>query len=483
MSSPALRFADSPRACRIVCTLGPSSASPEVIDALIESGMDIARLNFSHGSHESHAATLERVRSGAQRLGRAVAVLQDLQGHKIRVGKVATGDSVELVEGAELVVGAGSEISPDRIGLDFPNFARHVRPGDRLYLDDGQIEIVTLSVAARELRCRVLTGGRLRSRKGVILPDTRLEFPLINEKDLRDARFGADHGVDMIAMSFVRSAVELRELRCYLSSWGRDDVVLIAKIEDREGVDNIDAILEAADGVLIARGDLGVTLPREQVPGLQKAILRKANACAVPAITATQMLESMTTRDKPTRAEVNDVYCAVLDGSDAVMLSGETASGAYPVESVREMDRICRAAEHELRASTLPYRSPVGDRPELHDRIAASAATFAENMAARCILAFSLTGRTLRALSASRPHAPVYGVVGDEAVLRRLLIHRGLSMVTMERDERLDPIVSAGLERLRRDGVTEPRDRVVIVASEPEPGTSETYRLELAILA
>jgi len=479
-----LRFHASPRACRIVCTIGPASNTPEVLEELIESGMNVARLNFSHGSHETHRKLAVQIRAAAAKTGRPVALLQDLQGHKVRVGRTPDPNGVELSSGQEVTVGFGTEIDAELIGVDYETLAEHVERGHRLFLDDAQIELETIEVTRGELLCRVREGGILKNRKGVIFPDSRLDFPLINDKDLDDAKFGAELGVDMIAMSFVRSAREIEELRHQLASWGMSDTTIIAKIEDSEGVENLELIIDEADGVLIARGDLGVTLPREKVPGLQKAILRKARARGVPSITATQMLESMTYCDKPTRAEVSDVYGAVLDGSDAVMLSGETAAGDYPIHAVREMDRICREAEREQRvlADEKAYTSPVTERDDLYDKIAASAAALAHNLQARCILAFSASGSLLKALSAARPRRPVHGAVGDPNVLRRLLIHRALSLVHVEAHENRTIVLRNAIAKLRSDGAADAGDRVVVLERQAEPGTRETYHLKLAIL-
>ncbi len=476
-----LPFDEQPRACRIVCTLGPASSTPEIIRALLQSGMNVARLNFSHGTHETHAATVKNLRASS-RLGWPVAILQDLQGHKVRVGTVVDTDGISLVEGDEVLVGAGDGVTRKRIGVDYPNVTRHVGAGHRLFLDDAQIELEVTGMSGEDLACRVSIGGVLKSRKGAIFPDSQLEFPLINEKDLCDARFGVELGVDLLAMSFVRSAVEVRELRRHLAGWGEEKTRLIAKIEDRDGVDNLDEILDAADGVLIARGDLGVTLPREKVPGLQKSIIRKANRLGVPVITATQMLESMTFRDKPTRAEVNDVHGAVLDGSDAVMLSGETAAGRYPIQSVQEMDRICREAQSEINTTSEHYRSPARERNSLYDKMAASAAAFADDLGARCILSFSLGGGMLKALSAARPRVPVYGAVVDQAVLRSLLIHRGITVAPLPPDDAPESRIAPKIRKLRPAGAASPGDRVVVVARKRQSGAREAHYLALVIL-
>lgn len=475
--SPPFRFEKNPRACRIVCTVGPSSSSPEILEEMLLSGMNIARLNFSHGSHESHAAMARTLREIALKLQQPVAILQDLQGHKIRVGKTQGKEPISLSEGQEIRLGYGKTLSAERIGIDYQQITRDVHPGHHIFLDDGFIEMEVLATEGDELCCRVNLGGELGSRKGVIFPDSQLSFPLLNEKDVVDARFGTSLGVDMVAMSFVRSATEILEMRLRLAEWGKRNSFIIAKIEDCKGIDNLDEILHVADAVLIARGDLGVTLPREKVPGIQKTMTEQANAASVPVITATQMLESMTYHDKPTRAEVNDVYNAVIDGSDAVMLSGETASGRYPVRAVREMDRICREAEKEYRGRF--DETPLRGRQSMYNKMAASAVNLARNTEACCILAFSLSGETLRALSATHSSVPVYGVVVEEQVLRQLLLHRGLSLITMPHQEKLADLIGPALQRLREEGIAASHQQVVVMASEAEAGARETYLLKL----
>lgn len=474
------RFEKTPRACRIVGTMGPASSSPGIVEDMLLAGMNIARLNFSHGNYTSHEAIARTVRETALEMQKPVALLQDLQGHKIRVGKVQGEEPLCLYEGQEIYLGYGETVCAERIGIDYPQVTQYVYPGHLVFLDDGSIELETLSSKDNDLYCRVNLGGRLGSRKGAIFPDSDLSFPLLNEKDKADTHFGIALGVDMVAMSFVRSATEILEMRRHLATGGNKHSFIVAKIEDRKGIDNLDEILHAADAVLIARGDLGVTLPREKVPGIQKAIIEQANAAGTPAITATQMLESMTFHDKPTRAEVNDVYSAAIDGSDAVMLSGETATGRYPVRAVREMDRICREAEKAPRDR--PEAIPVQGKRDMHAKMAASAVNLARNTEACCIVAFSLSGETLRALAAARSNVPVYGVVVEERLLRQLLLHWGLSLTTTRYQKKLEDLIDPTLQKLRADGIVAANERVVVMAGEAEANARETHSLKLYIL-
>ncbi|MGR6036286.1 MAG: pyruvate kinase [Candidatus Nitrosoglobus sp.] len=480
MNYSSFNFEKDPRACRIVCTIGPSSDSPAILEEMLLSGMNIARLNFSHGSHESHEAITHEIRKTAQRLTRPVAILQDLQGHKIRVGDIQHQDSISLYEGQKILLGPGEIVSTKRIGIDYQDIAHYVAPGQHIFLDDGSIELEVLSANGDDLYCQVYLGGKLGSRKGVIFPNSHLSFPLLNPKDEIDAHFGVSLDVDMVAMSFVRSAVEILEMRLRLAAWGKKDSFIVAKIEDRKGVDNLDEILHVADAVLIARGDLGVMLPREKVPGIQKEIIQQANAFGVPVITATQMLESMIYHDKPTRAEVSDVYGAVIGGSDAVMLSGETASGRYPIRAVREMDRICREAEKELRSFN--GEIPVRNKQNMRDKMAASAVNLARNVKACCILAFSSSGETLKALSAARGNIPIYSVVVEERLLRQLLLYRGHSLTTMPREEKLENLIGPALKQLRERGIVNTDASIVVIAKQAEPEAKESYLLKLYLL-
>jgi pyruvate kinase len=448
---------------------------------MIRAGMNVARLNFSHGTHQSHRDTFNRLRDACRSIGREVAVMQDLQGHKVRVGTVVTGDALRLALGQIIRLGSGDSVTLERIGIDYDGIDKFVEPSHHIYLSDGMIDLKVVDKKGRDLVCEVIIEGVLDSRKGAIFPHSNLEFPLINEKDLIDAEFGAELGVDMIAMSFVRSATEIFEMRIRLEEWGAGDSFIIAKIEDRKGIDNIDEILDATDGILIARGDLGVTLPREQVPAIQAQIIRKANTRGVPVITATQMLESMIDQHRPTRAEVTDVYGAIVAGSDAVMLSGETASGRYPVQAVEEMDRICRVAEVEL-GKRHPVAVQIKGREGLHDRMAEATVTLVKRMKARCVIGFSLSGATLRSLAAAHIGVPVYGVVNSLRVARQLLLHRGLTLLTMPQTKQLADLINPLLDRFKAEKVISAGDHVVIVAGEIDDQGRSTYLAKVVVI-
>ena len=478
-----IKFEKDPRACRIVCTLGPASSNSEIIEKLIAAGMNVARLNFSHGTQETHERLIREIRAASEKTGRPIAIMQDLQGHKVRLGRANSATPIILEQGTEIILGPGEKISTERLGMDYVGAERFVEPGHRIFLDDAKIELEVISCLDEELLCKVRRGAPVYSRKGVIFPDSELEFPVLDENDLEDARFGVNMGLDMVAMSFVRSADEITKMRKHLAGWGKKEAFIVAKVEDGTGIHNLEEILKAANAVLIARGDLGVTLPREKVPGIQKSIISQANALGVPSITATQMLESMIDHPQPTRAEVNDVYTAVLDGSHAIMLSAETAMGDYPEESVAEMDRIAREAELELNRRNRGVHTPVTGKEGINDLLAASAVIFAEHMSADCILAFSLEGTTHRALSTASPTVPVYGVLVNHSNLRRLLLHRGLNLTTMPLENKLESLVPRAVKKLRDDGIVGSADKVIIVSRQPEPEADESFLLRLSILS
>ena len=476
-----MAYEKNPRASRIICTIGPASESLPVLEAMAKAGMNIARLNFSHGSRRNHEMIIHRVRDASRRTGHELAILQDLQGHKVRVGTVVQADGLDIPSGHKILLGNGDSVTAERIGIDYDGIENYVEKGHHVYLSDGMIDLEVVDKKGTDLICETMVGGLLRSRKGAIFPHAELKFPLLNDKDMADAEFGAKLGVDMIAMSFVQSATEIFEMRIRMGQWGIEDSMIIAKIEDQQGVDNIEEILDVADGILIARGDMGVSLPREKVPGIQARIIRQANARGVPVITATQMLESMIYHHRPTRAEVSDVYDAISAGSDAVMLSGETAFGRYPLEAIEEMDRICRAAEAEMRTQHPPTIQLAG-KEGLHDRMAEAAAMLVNSIQARCVIGLSLSGSTLRSLAAMRCGVPIYGVVASERLSRQLLLHRGLSILTMPQRDQLSDLVNPALERLKEENIVTSGDHVVVVAGEIDDQGRPTHLAKVVVI-
>ncbi|MGD8377040.1 MAG: pyruvate kinase [Acidobacteriota bacterium] len=469
----------SQRRVRIVCTLGPASRKPARILALARAGMDVARLNFSHGDHGEHARTIEAVRGVEQRLGRPLAILADLAGPKIRVGEIPGGER-RLRRGGGLTLSSRPRVrEPEVVATTYRSLARDLSPGDPVLLDDGNLRLEVLEVKGDRVRCRVQEGGVLRSHKGINLPGVTLSAPALTARDRRDLGFALEHGVDVVALSFVRRSEDVRQavrrIRRLRSTarpdagrhpFAVDDPPLIAKLEKPEALEDLPAILDAAGGVMVARGDLGVEIPPERVPAAQKRIIRSANAAGRPVITATQMLESMTEHSRPTRAEASDVANAVLDGTDAVMLSAETAAGKHPVESVRMMDRIVRAAEQARLPELAP--PPAADG-EAREAVSRAAVELARSLDAAAIVAFTRTGSTALRLSRLRPEMPILVLSPEPAVTRRLALVWGLVPRTLAYSDRLLHLAS-GADRLLGDlGLARPGASAVFVMGYP-PG-------------
>ncbi len=409
------------RRAKIIATLGPATRSEAAVRALLEAGVDAVRLNFSHGTHREHAQALRLLRRLAQEMDRPVAVMQDLQGPKIRVGPLVA-DALPLAEGAEAVL-TSRKVAGDGhvIPVDYPSLSRDVRAGDRILLGDGEVEMVALSTSGADVRVRVTHGGPLKPNQGVHAPGVALSAAAPTRKDLADLKFGLSLGVDYVALSFVRSAEDVRRLKRAMG--GRRRPRVIAKLEKREAIENLDEIMSAADGVMVARGDLGLELLPEKVPLLQKEIIRRANQRGILVITATQMLESMIDSPQPTRAEASDVANAILDGSDAIMLSGETAVGRYPAGAVSMMGRI--AAEVETAAGPAGHGEP-GHLSHAH-AMSRAACALAHDVGAAAIIVFTRSGYSAHLVSRERPRVPIFAFTPSEDVRNRLALWWGLT--------------------------------------------------------
>ena len=469
------------RRAKIVATLGPASSDPATIQKLLEVGVDVARLNFSHGRLEDHAAVLDRIRAASRRLVKAVAVLQDLQGPKIRTGPLKAGKVGVLLEtGREIVITTEAECLGDEtlVSTTYKHLAEDVRAGDRLLVDDGLLELRVMESDGVRARCEVVEGGVLKEHKGINLPGVALRTAAMSEKDRNDLAFGLAHGVDYVGLSFVRTAADIGLCRAEMEKNGRV-VPIIAKVEKPEALDDIDAIIQEADGIMVARGDLGVEIQPERVPNLQKEILRKSNAAGKPVFVATQMLESMIEHPRPTRAEASDVANAIWDGADAVMLSGESASGRYPVLAVQMMDRIVREAESHLQLGRVTSPDGWGGPAPFNAVVAHAAVRAAHDAHAVAIACFTLAGTTARLLAHRRPSVPVVAFSPDQSIRRRIALYWGVVPRIME------PVVDAELMcervsgRLVADGVARPGDRVVLVYGSPMgvPGQTNSIRL------
>lgn len=451
------------RKTRIVCTIGPASCSEETLHELVKAGMNVARLNFSHGDHGSHRATYELIRKVSEETGKRIGILADLCGPKIRLGKMKEGSQVTagqtFVFQTEPLLGDST-----RAHVSYTNLPSEIQVGQRILVDDGKLEFKVTAVGQGEVTTVAQNKGALLSRKGVNLPGVHLSVPSLTEKDKDDLRFALELGVDIAALSFVRRPEDLVETREEMQKFGRV-IPIVAKIEKTEALDQLSAIIRESDAVMIARGDLGVEAPLEDVPLIQKRIIDKCTAAAVPVITATQMLESMTEGYRPTRAEVTDVANAILDGTDAVMLSGETASGRFPVESVKVMHRIALKAE-----TGIDYRDVHSIKPKrgmVPEAVALAACEVAEEVQAKAILACTRTGRTVRALSAFRPRSPIFGFASEDNVLREFSLNWGVIPTKIKDYTTTDELVTHAMVAAVDSGHLRAGERVVIVAGTP----------------
>jgi pyruvate kinase len=454
------------RRTKIVATIGPASRDPAVLARLADAGMDVARLNFSHGEHGDHLAAMRSVREIAAARGRPIALLQDLSGPKIRTGKLRDPGGVLLRDGERLVITTDeTTFGTERlISTTYDPLPRDVRPGDKILLDDGNLELRVLAASGEEVSCEVVHGGLLRPHKGMNLPGVRLSTPALTVKDRRDLEFGLREDVDYVALSFVRQASDLEQVKELLRSAGKTTPV-IAKIEKREAVDDLPQILEAADGVMVARGDLGVELSTEEVPTLQKRIIEMANGAGKVVITATQMLESMIEHPRPTRAEASDVANAILDGTDGIMLSAETASGRFPVEAVETMARIAGYTEEHYGTLRSPARIVAGGSTVARS-LARVANTVAEELDCKLIVAFTESGATARLVSAYRPRAPIAAITFNEQTYRRLSLWFGVVPVKSEFAQTTDDMIVRGEALLKERGLVEPGDTILMLAGQ-----------------
>ena len=467
------------RRTRIVCTLGPASQSRAELDRLVAAGMDVARVNFSHGTHAEHAEVIRLIREGEARWGRPIAILQDLQGPKIRLGTFgpAGGARVDLEPGQIFTLCAKPVVgTAERASLNHPEYLTNVHPGDQIWMDDGMVQLRVEEASPEEVRCRVVVGGRLSDHKGISLPRVPLPVSCLTDKDREDLRFGLAHGVDFVAVSFVRSEADIAEVRGSLHELGAD-VPIVAKLERHEGIVNLPGILRSVAAVMVARGDLGVDVPIEDVPHLQKEIIRQAREAGVPVIVATQMLESMVTHLRPTRAEVSDVSTAIFDGADALMLSAETATGRYPSEAVEVMARVAVRAEREVLASEAPRRPlhDVGFPEALSD--AASQAAHA--LGAHAIVAFTQSGSSARLISRARPRVPIIALTPFVEVQRRLALSWGVDSRLIRKVQTTDEMIEEVEATLLRDGSVTPGDVLVIISGSPMWVAGTTNLLKL----
>lgn len=455
------------RKARIICTIGPSSSTAEVLEAMVLAGMDVARLNFSHGTHDDHQARVDLIRKVSKKVGKPIALLQDIQGPKIRLGKFV-GGTTEVTTGQRVVLTTrkllgGGGVLPTPI----TSMTRDVRKGDPVLLDDGRVRLEVLQVKGKDIACRVLVGGTLKDHKGINLPGAAVSVPTLTQKDIIDLAFGQELGVDFVALSFVRSARDVRQARAHVQKLGTP---LVAKIEKPQAVADLDAIAEASDGIMIARGDLGVEMPLEQLPGIQKAAVTAANARGGLVIVATEMLESMVNSPRPTRAEVSDVANAIYDGADAVMLSGETASGKHPVETIKMMAKIVLEAERRNASRPQPFQAT----EDISTGVAAAAVSAADRLGSAAIIAFTESGQTARLISELRPRSRIIALTPHPAIVRRMGLYWGVTGHVAPRLTSTDAMIQAVRRLCGQQGWAKPGQTVVIVAGTPlsQPGNT-----------
>ncbi len=469
---------------KVVCTIGPKSEKKEVLKELVLSGMNVMRLNFSHGDHEEHGARIKTIREISKETGKHVAILLDTKGPEIRTGSHAEGDvKYDLVEGQDFIVTTDYSFkgTPEKISVSYPGMTKDLKPGDTILVDDGLIGLEVKEIKGEEIFCKVKNSGALGQKKGVNLPGVSVSLPALAEKDKADLKFGCEVGVDYIAASFIRKASDVAEVRRVLDDNGGENIKIISKIENQEGIDNFDEILELSDGIMVARGDLGVEVPVEEVPFMQKMMIRKCNAVGKPVITATQMLDSMQKNPRPTRAEAGDVANAILDGTDAVMLSGESANGKYPVEAVRTMATIS-AKTDEYGVPKIFYTHDV----TITEAISKGAVEAAENLGAKLIVCWTKTGRAAKMIRKYNPSMPIIALTDSDVTARQLALVRGVRAIVANDLDNPEHFFNKALEVAASNASTtadeaytgfKKGDLVVLVTGVSETGTTNTFKV------
>ena len=471
------------RRTKLVCTIGPSTSSPEMMEQLIRGGMNVVRLNFSHGTHEVHKKNIETIRELSDKFGVNIPILMDLQGPKIRVGRMK-GEGAQLEDHSYVrLTPEDIEGDGERIPIDYPNLALDVKPGNTILMDDGLMELKIVKITGEDITARVINGGFLKTRKGVNLPDVKTSVSAITEKDERDLDFGLNEGVDFVAISFVRSASDVQQLISKVRVRG-SNAGIIAKIEKPEALNEIDDIIQQADGIMVARGDLGIEIASERIPLIQKDIIGRCKTAGKPVITATQMLESMMTNPRPTRAESSDVANAVLDGTDAVMLSGETAAGKYPLEAVRNMDKICRNIESKTESiyNTLEFVQPEWREKQVVESLSYSCVSVGDAVEAKIIAVITHSGTTARRIAKFRPRVPVIAFTESSEVRRQLNLVWGVTSIQLDALFDTDTSVKRIEDYLKESGLVKKGDRIVVAAGMPVSKRGSTNMIKVSTI-
>ncbi len=453
---------------KIICTMGPNTDDEEMMRKLAKAGMDIARFNFSHGDHEEQKNRMDLLKKVRKELKLPIAILLDTKGPEIRTGILEGGQKVYLEEGSQFTLTTEQiEGNNTRCSQTYKDLPKDVKAGDTILIDDGLIQLTVEEITDTDVVCRVVNGGELGQKKGINVPNVEVKLPAITEQDKNDILFGIEQGIDFIAASFVRNAEAIKEIKELLRANGGERIDVIAKIENAEGVHNIDKIIKAADGVMVARGDLGVEIPAHEVPHIQKMIIRKCNESYKPVITATQMLDSMMRAPRPTRAEVTDVANAIYDGTDAIMLSGETAMGKYPEQAVQMMVKIAECTEpYMTHKRFLDYRALRGNK-NVSSAVGVAAVQTTENLGADCIVTPTISGQTARLISNFRPKVPIYAVSPNEWARRKMQIYWGVTSVAGYEEDSTENIISHAMYIVRRENLVKKGDIVVFTAGDP----------------
>ena len=467
------------RKTKIICTVGPASETEDILSGIIEAGMNVSRHNFSHGDHAEHKVRIEMVQNLAKKHNKHIAVMLDTKGPEIRTGKFEP-KKVELQAGAEFTVYAGGDVIGDttKCSVTYEGLANDVKPGDTILIDDGLVGLTVVSVEGNAVKCKVQNTGFVATHKGVNVPGVSIKLPALTEKDKSDLIFGCKMGVNIVAASFIRKAADVEAIREILAANGGSDIQIFSKIENQEGVDNIDSIIEASDGIMVARGDLGVEIPMENLPAVQKMIIAKCNEAGKAVITATQMLDSMMRNPRPTRAEVSDVANAILDGTDAIMLSGESANGDWPVQSVQTMAKIALETEKQLSYETCVSKAKK-HIPAIAGVISRGACNAANELKASAIISSTQSGATAMRISQCRPDCPIIAVTPNERVAKSLALYSGVYPIVAEEMKSTDEIMERSVKVAQSHGFVKEGETVVVAAGVGKVGSTNLLSISV----